>query len=146
MAVNLPSKSISRVLGALKSASLRLNQTLLTGILVKYFKIEEFNCQETGNNLMKPLFLERLDELRDRCGFPFVITSGYRDPTHSIEAAKPKPGTHAQGIAADIQVVDSVQRHTLLTNAFLLGFSGIGVDKSFIHVDIRDTQPVTWVY
>jgi uncharacterized protein YcbK (DUF882 family) len=131
---------------ALKLPSLHLNQTLLTGILVKYFKIEEFNCQETGNNLMNPIFLERLDELRDRCGFPFVITSGYRDPTHSIEAAKPKPGTHAQGIAADIQVVDSVQRHILLTNAFLLGFSGIGVDKSFIHVDIRDTQPVTWVY
>lgn len=113
---------------------------------MKYFKIEEFNCQETGNNLMNPIFLERLDELREKCGFPFVITSGYRDPTHSIEAAKSKPGTHAQGIAADIQVVDSVQRHTLLTNAFLLGFSGIGVDKSFIHVDIRDTQPVTWVY
>ena len=131
---------------ALKSASLRLNQALLTGILVKYFKIEEFNCQETGNNLMNPLFLERLDELRDRCGFPFVITSGYRDPTHSIEAAKPKPGTHAQGIAADIQVVDSVQRYILLTNAFQLGFYGIGVDKTFIHVDIRDTQPVTWVY
>jgi zinc D-Ala-D-Ala carboxypeptidase len=131
---------------ALRLASLHLNQTLLTGILVKYFKIEEFNCQETGNNLMNPIFLERLDELRHKCGFPFVITSGYRDPTHSIEAAKPKPGTHAQGIAADIQVVDSVQRHILLTNAFLLGFSGIGVDKSFIHVDIRDTQPVTWVY
>lgn len=113
---------------------------------MRYFKTEEFNCQETGNNLMSPIFLDRLDELRERCGFPFMITSGYRDPTHSIEAAKPKPGTHAQGIAADIRVVDSVQRHILLTNALLLGFSGVGVDKSFIHVDIRDTRPVIWVY
>ena len=113
---------------------------------MKYFKIEEFDCQETGNNLMNSIFLSRLDELREKCGFPFVITSGYRDPTHSIEAAKPKPGTHAQGIAADIQVVDSVQRHILLTNAFLLGFRGIGIDKSFIHVDLRHAESVTWVY
>ena len=34
------------------------------GILVKYFKLEEFDCQETGENKMDPDFLEKLDELR----------------------------------------------------------------------------------
>ena len=32
--------------------------------------------------------MEMVDELRDRCGFPFVITSGYRSPQHPIEAKK----------------------------------------------------------
>ena len=48
--------------------------------------------------------MEKVDELRDRCGFPFVITSGYRSPQHPIEAKKDVPGTHAQGIAADIKI------------------------------------------
>ena len=57
-------------------------------IPVRYFKIEEFDCQETGENKMNPEFLEKLDELRHECKFPFTITSGYRDPSHSIEAKK----------------------------------------------------------
>ncbi len=113
---------------------------------MKFFRIEEFNCQETGNNEMKPEFLEKIDELREVCGFPFTITSGYRDPSHSIESRKKEPGTHAQGIAADIQVTSAADRYILLTNAFKMGFTGIGIDKGFIHVDIRDTAPVVWTY
>jgi zinc D-Ala-D-Ala carboxypeptidase len=70
---------------------------------LKYFTLDEFNCQVTGENKMEPEFLQKLDRLRAECGFPFVITSGYRHPIeHPIEAAKEVPGTHAQGIAADI--------------------------------------------
>ena len=71
---------------------------------MKYFKLSEFNCKETGENNMQPDFLKKIDKLREACGFPFIINSGYRSPRHSIEAKKPKPGTHAQGIAADIRV------------------------------------------
>lgn len=113
---------------------------------MKYFDLSEFNCQHTGNNEMDPKFLERLDELRRRCGFPFVITSGYRDPSHPIEAAKSKPGTHAQGLAADIRTLTSAERYTILEQAFSMGFRGIGVAKSFIHVDDRLTKPATWTY
>ena len=113
---------------------------------MKYFKIEEFDCQETGNNQMDPVFLARLDELRGRCGFPFKITSGYRDPDHSIERAKEKPGTHAQGIAVDIAVTNGADRYKLIATAMDMGFSGIGVAKTFIHVDTRETMPVVWSY
>lgn len=112
----------------------------------KYFKREEFNCQHTGENEIKDELLHKLDSLREACGFPFVITSGYRSPSHPIEAAKAKAGTHAQGIAADIRVADGVQRRKLVEEALKLGFGGIGVAKSFIHVDIRDTTPVMWMY
>ena len=65
---------------------------------LKYFKVEDFNCQETGENEMCPDFLQKLDALREVCGFPFIITSGYRSPNHSIEKLlKQKPGTHSTG-------------------------------------------------
>ena len=113
---------------------------------MKYFELSEFNCQHTGNNEMKPEFLEKLDALRHVCAFPFVITSGYRDPSHPIEAAKEIPGTHAQGIAADVRVVSSNKRFRLVKEALALGFTGIGVDPSFIHLDIRASSPVIWTY
>ena len=115
-------------------------------IPVRYFELEEFNCQHTGNNEMKPEFLEKLDALRHVCAFPFVITSGYRDPSHPIEAAKEIPGTHAQGIAADIRVVSSNKRFRLIKEALKLGFTGIGIDPAFIHLDIRASSPVIWTY
>ena len=113
---------------------------------MKYFKIQEFDCQETGNNQMDPVFLARLDELRGRCGFPFKITSGYRDPEHSIEKKKAKPGTHAQGIAADIAVTNGADRYKLISTAMDMGFAGIGIADTFIHVDARETTPVVWSY
>ena len=58
------------------------------GITVKYFKREEFNCTHTNKNEMDDAFLEKLDQLREACGFPFVITSGYRDSTHPNEVNK----------------------------------------------------------
>ncbi len=111
-----------------------------------HFKIEDFNCQETGENEMDPEFIRKLDELRSACGWPFIVTSGYRSPNHSIEAKKAAPGTHAQGIAADIKVTGGVQRRDIVKKAYYLGFGGIGVAKGFVHVDTRTTTPVLWVY
>ena len=113
---------------------------------LKYFTLDEFDCQHTGANEMDAEFLRRLDALRDACGFPFRITSGYRHPSHPIEAKKKKSGTHSQGIAADIAVVDASQRRILVAKALQLGFNGVGVARGFIHVDTRETTPVLWLY
>jgi zinc D-Ala-D-Ala carboxypeptidase len=112
----------------------------------RYFTREEFDCQETGENEMKDEFIHALDALRHECGFSFQITSGYRSPNHSIEAKKSKPGTHAQGIAADIAVADGNQRYLIVKNAMAMAFSGIGIHKNFIHVDTRQSVPVLWEY
>lgn len=114
--------------------------------MFNYFDIEEFDCSETGDNEMSHEFIHLLDELRELCGFPLAINSGYRSPLHSIERAKSRPGTHTEGIAADLAMTSSSQRHILIGHAYDLGFSGIGVAKTFIHVDTRDTTPVMWVY
>lgn len=95
-------------------------------------------------------FLIKLDDLRHECGFPFIVTSGYRSPTHSIEAKKSKAGfkagTHAQGIASDIRIHNGAEGFVIVSNAIAMGFKGIGVAKTFIHLDARKTMPVIWSY
>jgi len=115
-----------------------------------YFTREEFACQYTGDNEISDDLLLKIDLLRARCGFPFVITSGYRSEDHPIERKKEKAGTHAQGIAADIKVSNGTQRYTIVEEAIKMGFTGIGVANGFVHVDIRNLDgneaPVMWCY
>ena len=114
--------------------------------MFKYFSMEEFDCQETGENQMSEEFIHKLDELREKCGFAFKITSGYRSTDHSLEAKKARPGRHTEGIAADIAVSNGFERMNIVHEALKMGFSGIGVAKSFVHVDVRTDTPVMWVY
>jgi uncharacterized protein YcbK (DUF882 family) len=115
----------------------------------KYFRLEEFACTHTNKNEMGPEFIRNLDTLRGICGFPFIITSAYRDATHPVEARKKEPGTgtHCQGIAADIAVTNGLDRLTLVREALKMDcWNGIGVGNGFIHLDTRKTTPVMWTY
>lgn len=121
---------------------------------LKYFKWDDFACSETGENEFNEDFAVMLDELRHRCGFPFMIGrdkngvqhgSAYRSPRHSVEVNKSKPGKHAEGIAADIPC-NSAQAYIIMYHAFLMGFKGIARGKGFVHVDNRDSTPVVWSY
>lgn len=112
----------------------------------KYFTLDEFACKETGENHISLYFVATLDRLREDCGFPFIITSGYRSPNHSIEAAKDEPGIHTEGIASDIAVNGGSQRYMLVKKAMEHGFNGIGVDEGFVHLDRRSGHKVLWVY
>lgn len=115
----------------------------------KHFTRGEFVCKcGCGRADMQPLFLGRLQALRMIWGKPMIITSGYRCPEHPVEKAKANPGTHAQGIAADIGVsgADAV---ALLRLALDANFTGIGVQQKgsgrFLHLDIRE-HPAIWSY
>lgn len=117
----------------------------------KNFEPYEFDCKHSGENKMRPEFMQKLQHLRDKFGKPMPINSGYRSPTHPIEARKSKPGKHAEGIAADIGVrgADAVE---LLKLALELGFTGIGIAQKggsrFIHLDIStdENRPTIWSY
>ena len=113
--------------------------------MYRYFNISEFDCKETGENNMQPRFINLLDTVRDACGFPFVVNSGYRSPQHSKEVVKDEPGMHSKGLAADIRVSGGVQRYFLVQAAIDAGFGGIGVAKTYVHVDLRDDM-MMWVY
>jgi zinc D-Ala-D-Ala carboxypeptidase len=108
-----------------------------------------------ASNLIDTVFLEKLDELRERCGFPFVISSGYRCPTHNAAVSSTgKSGPHTTGRAADIAVSHG-QAFTVLAEALQMGFTGIGVQQKggsrFIHLDMLPNgpgqpRPTVWSY
>ena len=115
--------------------------------MFKHFSLDEFACNcGCGTNEIKPTFVHRLDQLREYCGFVFIVTSGYRCPNHPVEAAKDKPGQHTEGLAADIAVSDGRQRYLIQKFAYRMGFSGIGPAKEFVHIDDRGGIGVSWVY
>lgn len=112
------------------------------------FTEAEFRCRHCGKQEMKPEFMGRLQALRDVYKRPIAVTSGYRCPDHPVEKAKPHPGMHATGLAADIGV-SGPDAHELMRLAFHLGFTGIGVQQKgvgrFIHLDLRG-EPTVWSY
>ena len=112
----------------------------------RYFKRSEFDCSHTGKNEIKDSFIHSLDQLRYVCGFPLVVNSGYRHKTHPEEIGKATPGQHNRGVAADVRVTGGKQRRKVVEMAFVVGFTGIGVSKGFVHLDKRNTEPMLWSY
>lgn len=116
-----------------------------------YFSPEEMECEETGELDMDERFMDLLWALRDLYGKPIVVTSGYRSPEHSIEAAKDRPGEHALGLAADIWVPRE-DVFEVIHFARLVGFTRLGVADGFrfIHLGLateEDGFPQTsWTY
>lgn len=116
------------------------------------FKASEFDCKHTGLNRMQPEFMDLLQALRTRYGKPMIITSGYRDPMHPVEARKGSPGTHTLGLAADV-ACHGADAHQILRLALDMGFTGVGVNQHgasrFIHLDIATapfSRPTVWSY
>ena len=123
---------------------------MLPDQLTRDFAASEFACQHCGRRGIRFEFVELLQHLRDAIGQPLKITSGYRCPQHPIEAAKPKPGRHAEGIAADLTGPPLIEIWRRLPE--FPEFTGVGIARhqNFIHLDIRPRVPaggrVIWAY
>jgi len=117
---------------------------------LKFFKISEFDSpDEKGSGCnMKEDFLMNLDIAREVAGTPFIITSGYRSPSHNKKVGGVKNSSHTKGYACDIRVDNSLQRHKILVALMSVGFARIGIAVTYIHVDMDEnkTQDVIWVY
>jgi len=114
----------------------------------KYFKREEFACNCCGENLIQDDLLDKLDKVRERCGFPFHISSGFRCPSHNAKVGGASESAHVTGDAADIVCKFSSQRYLIIAAALQEGFRRIGIEGSFVHLDIADdkAQDVLWTY
>lgn len=91
-------------------------------------------------------FMERLEKARSIAGVPFRLNSAFR--TRSYELSKGRSGNslHCLGRAVDIQCLDSVSRFKIVSSLIAVGFTGIGVSKSFIHVDDRNGDSLVFLY
>lgn len=112
-----------------------------------YFTEAEFRRATPSCHMsdMDATLLERLDSLRARLGFPLTITSAYRSPRYEIEKGRSGSSMHTKGIAVDIHCTDSNKRLLIVKHALELGFNGIGVASTFIHLDLRE-KPTMWTY
>ena len=119
------------------------------------FTRAEFQCKcGCGQAEMSGAFMDLIQGLRDRCLFPFVISSGYRCPDHNdAVSGSGRDGPHTTGKACDISV-SGEPAWILLYHAMKAGMPGVGVKQHgttwFIHLDMlsNDThpRPRVWSY
>ncbi|MBO6688583.1 MAG: hypothetical protein JJ931_10905 [Henriciella sp.] len=112
------------------------------------FEIAELACRCgqrfcNGAYWHAPDFLNQLQELRDRCGKPLVISSAHRCPQWNALVGGAPFLRHKQ-IAVDVRL-SGHDRTGLRARAEQLGFTGFGLGRSFIHLDLRARRTV-WYY
>ena len=121
---------------------------------LNHFSLSEFDSPDLPNSgeQMNKDFLEKLDKLRGMCGFPFIVTSGYRTPDHNKRVGGAPRSYHVKGRAADIHVKHGWQVFMIVSFASRCGLHGIGISfpkhgNGFVHVDDRDIEKATmWRY
>ena len=120
--------------------------------MINYFTDEELSCKCCNENKFNPRTIDRLNALRDFCGFPFVISSAYR--CEAYNKLKGYTQTHATGQAVDI-ATSHKKAYDIITNAEQFGFTGIGINQKgkgrFIHLDdltelSNRPRPHIWSY
>jgi len=118
------------------------------------FHPDEFRCKHTGFVKMDPEFMAILQKVRESYGRPMRITSGYRDPSHPVEAAKGglSRGEHTLGRAVDV-ACEGYEAYILLQHALANGITRIGVQQKgsarFLHLGIGGpglANPWIWSY
>lgn len=116
----------------------------------KNFTLDEFACSCCGRNEIQDETIDFAQYLRDKCGFPLIVSSGYRCPNHPEEAKKIRPGSHSRGLAADFAVTHG-QARILAQIALGASKGGVGINQKgagrFVHVDV-DPQRTSyfWTY
>ncbi|MCI9865519.1 PLxRFG domain-containing protein [Rhizobium skierniewicense] len=104
----------------------------------------KLNFVHAGQEKIAPQFEAILTDTSKAMGRDFTINSGYRAPTHSVEAAKPGgPGEHADGTASDISMkgMSVPERAQLVRELYSRGarrFITYKNSPDMLHVDLKD--------
>lgn len=126
-------------------------------ITFKHFSRSEFQCRcGCGANQMADDFIKILDDLRELLGFPLIVTSGYRCPSHNVAVSTTGiHGPHTTGRAVDF-AISGPRAVALVRRALHSSMRGIGINQRgdhaqrFIHLDDLDgpdhPRPNVWSY
>lgn len=105
-------------------------------IMCKCGCAELWNKEEFGDNM--PYYLKRamdkLQELRNKWGKPIIINSAHRCIKHNKKVGGAKNSQHLK-IAFDCRIKKEEQEE-FIKLAQEVGFTGIGIYKNFIHIDL----------
>ena len=115
------------------------------------FKPEELQCSHCQTLKIHSGIMNGLQQARIDLG-ALSITSGYRCGVHNSQVSKTGiAGPHTTGKALDFSVKYSQHRKQLITY-FAPKVTGLGIAKSFIHIDLLseedgfEMRPNSWVY
>ena len=113
------------------------------GKVSKHFSVREFASKDGSDKvLIDDDLVALLEDIREAAGGKAItINSGYRSPEHNAAVGGVSNSQHVKGTAADI-VVEGTDPLTVgqIAEHFLNKTGGIGVYKSFTHVDTRATR------
>jgi uncharacterized protein YcbK (DUF882 family) len=117
----------------------------------KNFSLDEFKCQcGCGHVSVHSDLLDLLQKARDVLG-PITITSAFRCPDHNDKVSSTGlAGPHTTSKAVDIHVSNGQHRKQLI-DYFSNKVTGLGIAKTFIHIDIISKEelshrPNAWIY
>jgi uncharacterized protein YcbK (DUF882 family) len=116
----------------------------------RYFKEEEFKKCSPPCSLqdMQQDFMIFLDKIREIAGIPLSLTSAYRSVEHEKNKGRSGNSAHKEGSAVDIRAKDGRSKWQIVKAAIKVGFTRIGINKDFIHLDNSKTldKEVIWLY
>ena len=110
--------------------------------LSAHFKVREFACSDGSDAVfISPELVEILEKIRAHFGRPVHINSAYRTPAKNKAVGGAAQSQHMYGLAADI-TIQGVTPSQIASYAetLLPGTGGIGIYKSFCHVEVRKTK------
>lgn len=107
-----------------------------------YFNLQEFECPCCKRVILHSDLLTNLIKLRKLIKDPIYINSGYRCKAYNDQVGGTPKSYHTFGMAVDIYS-KTVKIPDLALYAKQAGFKGIGLYKTFIHLDVRPEE-YTW--
>jgi len=109
------------------------------------FSMHELVCPCCGLAKIKPEFISWLQGVRDAYGKKMGINSWVRCVKHNLEVKGKSNSAHLFGNAVDVFVDNSADRYRLIEIAVQYGAYGIGVYKSWVHLDRKKrAKRVMW--
>lgn len=108
-----------------------------------YFSESDFKCKcGCGQGEWNPRLKNILNEFREFLNTPVIVTSGYRCPTHNSKVGGAKNSYHVKSMAVDI-VVRGYTGPQLYQQLMRFGrdkFGGVGIARTFLHLDLGPTR------
>lgn len=111
--------------------------------ITAHFKVKEFRCHDGSDTIfVSQELVEVLEKIRVHFGKAVTINSGYRTDYHNDRTKDAaKFSQHKYGLAADITVKGIAPKEVAeYAETILVGMGGIGIYKSFTHIDVRKTK------
>lgn len=107
--------------------------------LSKNFTVKEFACSDGTDTVFISLTLVNLlQKIRNHFGKAVIINSAYRTEAHNKSIGGATYSQHKYGLAADIHINGVTPKEIAAYVETLMPSSGgIGIYKSFVHVDVR---------